>query len=454
MLAVMPASAQNDELAIKASIVDKAGTDVSAQHPKTESAPDIVDKPYSERIIYESINAKGEKIYLSAMVYIPSPWDVPDSDVLISHIILNCHPTVTSNYEAPTGAGAIDKDINRICGVHDSWDLYTDSYTMVVCPDYCGYGISSYEQHPYLIHDITAINCIDAVRAAIYLAAEKGRLSTKGYDTQIVGYSQGGATALACTKYLESDGCRQSLKDFINLRETVCGDGPYSAPATVGKYLEWGTPAEYGGEDRDLEYPCVLPLIVQAAKAAYDDGCMHTVEIEDFFSETFLSTGILDLLKTKVTNTNDLNNEIAKKMPRRRPVDVFSSNIINPDGTFNTTTNQYKCLMRALEMGDLTKGWEPQHPITFYHLPNDGVVPYANFEEAKKGFGTNKKHIRFIEAEDAHSASGLITWFDLICSMQGISDPDFENTNHADGGTLFYVDFLFGDQIRKKDWWK
>lgn len=155
--------------------------------------------------------------------------------------------------------------------------------------------------------------------------------------------------------------------------------------------MEWGVPTEYGGPDKDLEYPCVLPLILGAAKEAYGDGCMNTVDVETFFSEEFRNTGIIDMLKTKVLNTDDLNNEIKELMPRRRPVDVFSPNIINPDGTFKTETNEYKCLMRAIE-------------------------------EAKKGFGTDKKHIRFLEAKDTHKGGKL---FDALNWFEDLSNPDF-----------------------------
>lgn len=454
MLAAMPTMAQEDSVSTKNTQPEAANISQARSPLKKVTMvtyPDLADDPIQFNIQYTSKNAKNEKVALSARVYVPEPFDKIDSKCEVTHVILNCHPTVTSNFESPTGTGAMDKDIKRMCGVHNVLDgLNLTGYYMVICPDYCGYGLSSYLQHPYLIHDITAANCIDAILPAIEEA--KNRNTKIGsWDLTIVGYSQGGATALACAKYLESDGCPQNLKDKINLRETFCGDGPYSTPATVSKYMEWGVPTEYGGPDKDLEYPCVLPLILGAAKEAYGDGCMNTVDVETFFSEEFRNTGIIDMLKTKVLNTDDLNNEIKELMPRRRPVDVFSPNIINPDGTFKTETNEYKCLMRAMEIGDLTKGWQPQHPITFYHLPNDVVVPYANFEEAKKGFGTDKKHIRFLEAKDAHKGGKL---FDVLSWAEDISNPDFQNTNHTDGGMLFYVDFLFGGILRQIEWWK
>lgn len=444
MLAIMPVSAQEDSVFARKAPIEAVSTDGATGSSNAKvlyTSPDIVfaDANFFD-IQYTSKNVKNEKVTLSARVYVPNPWLIPDNLAIINHVILSCHPTVTSNFEAPTGTGPIDGEIKRMCGVHND-DGYANCY-MIVCPDYCGYGVSSYIQHPYLIHDITAANCIDAVRAAVNEVSKTGRL--RDWDLDIIGYSQGGATALACTKYLHTNKENSDLLD--RLRQTICGDGPYSAVETVKQYIEWGIPAEYGGLDRDLEYPCIVPLIIQSAKEAYGDGCMKTVDTESYFTQEFLDTGIFEMIKAKVTNTNDLNNELMKKMPRRRPVDLFSDKVINPDGTLNETTNEYKCLFRAFEKGDLTTGWTPTKPLTFYHLPNDGVVPYANFQAAKDGFKEDNKNIRFIEARDAHKGDDT---FSFVCMAKCLRDPDFEMTSHADGGTLFYLDYMFGSVLRK-----
>ncbi len=390
---------------------------------------------------YESYDGKKNKVRLSAKVYYQPKRDGDKTP--IKHIVLSCHPTVTDNPATPTGSRPVDGDICRMAGIDER-------SCMVVCPDYCGYGLSTYLQHPYLIHDVTARNCVDGVVAAIEAAKKQGFEFDSNYTTQIVGYSQGGATALACTKYLEGDACPQSIKDKVKLSQTACGDGPYSAVATVKQYLKWGKPVKEEGEtvyDQNLDYACVLPLIVAAAKDAYGDGCMHTVEIKDFFDPLFLESGILELIKTKGVDTGVLDNEINRVMKRQRPIDVFSEKIINKQtGEFNETTKEYKCLMRALELGDLTIGWEPKHPIYLYHLPADKTVPYVNTEEVFK-----KDHIgdlypglvKYVSPKDAHRSVPL-----LVLIKQDLTFPDYEHTNHAAGGTLFYVDYMFGDGLR------
>lgn len=391
-------------------------------------------------ISYMSLDAKKDSVRLSAAIYI-------HEDNTYDKMLLNCHPTVTSNFEAPTGAKPVDEDIRRIC----------DENFLVVCPDYCGYGFSTYKQHPYLIHDVTAKNCIDAAMASLYYIQNQLKIQPiegRHFSTYIVGYSQGGATALACAKYLESEACPEATKTRLNLKETCCGDGPYSTEATVKKYIKWGKEKSAGGEDQDLEYPCVLPLIVAAAKEAYGDGCMRTVEIEDYFSEEFKATGIIELIKNKDMTTVDLNSEIRSKMKGRlRPVDVFSKLLINKDTReLNTESNEYKCLMRAMQINELAKGWSPQHPLTFFHLKQDGVVPYANLEEvmSKDGIKNTAKKDVTITITDPEEVRSDIPWYVKTGSyLSGSAIPEWDEANHAEGGTLFYAAYMFGEKLHK-----
>ena len=379
-------------------------------------------------ISYISFNGRRDSIRLSAAIYFQNDYEYDG-------ILLSCHPTVTSTFEAPTGGGPVDGDIKRLC----------DEDFMVVCPDYCGYGISAYRQHPYLIHDVTARNCIDGCMAAVDFARNGLGRQPSGeiaFSTCIVGYSQGGATALACHKYLESDACPKHVKQTLNLWETCCGDGPYSTLATVNQYLQWGR------EGKGLEYPCVLPLIVAAAKEAYGDGCMRTVEVEDYFTEKFLATGIIDMLKNKNLTTTDLNLEIRKRMTSVLPVDIFSDKVITPDGFFNTTTNEYKCLIRAMETNELASGWVPKTFLTFYHLKGDGVVPYANLEAVRNGIMKDNDWVEEVTPQQAHVRDIDNTDQILVHMYKGLWSPDYDHMNHAKGGELFYVDYIFGDQLR------
>lgn len=388
---------------------------------------------------YQSIDANKNPITLSAKAYLDSYWGDVD------HIILSCHPTVTSNSEVPTGANPVDGDIRRMCGE-------TGSGYMVVCPDYCGYGVSSYAQHPYLIHDVTARNCVDAVVEAVRILKEKKEWHCwgliyddyelkDGYDTQIVGYSQGGATALACAKYLESAACPKEIKDKVKYSRTTCGDGPYSIRATLDQYIKWGQ------AEKDLEYPCVLPLIISAAKEAYKDGCMKTVEVKDFFNNDFLEkTGILAMLSSKVTTTSDINARIKAKWDGGlRPADILSRAIVNSNGTYNTSTLEYKCLQRAMDLAELASGWVPQHTITFFHLENDGVVPYNNYIAVQNGIGKNNPNVKYLTEKELQENNKWTdrTYFAFLSWYKNVPRDESQKLDHASGGLYFYIAYMF-----------
>lgn len=473
MLAILPAGAQVQD---KADVPPMKKSIDPGLEASTIGWAYMLNDAHSFVMHYTSCDGKNNKVRLSARVYYPYN-DNFDNGKEIKHIVLSCHPTTTDNRTTPTGPEHEEGAISKMSGI--------DGGTcMVVCPDYCGYGVSSHLQHPYLINDITARNCVDAVVAAIEEAKNRKWKFADDYKTAIVGYSQGGATALACTKYLESKACPDEIKNKVKLFETTCGDGPYSAVATVKQYLKWGkpkrddlTPAENEkNPDMDLEYSCVLPLIVAAAKDAYGDGCMRTVNVEDYFEKTFLDSDVLNLIKTKGNSTDVLATAINRVMGRQRPVDVFSSNIIDKTtGEFNTSSNEYKCLMRALELGDLTKGWTPTHPITFYHLKNDHTVPYANLEAilAEGGIGKNS-NVKVVTPEEAHSTAcatedgPIDILFDFFlnpgailihhsANLKGIGamvfgkisqNPNFDKMTHAQAGSYFYLDYMFGTSLR------
>lgn len=480
LLATMPLAAQQvdseatiDSLEInpESTYGDTGNSKKTVKHKSAAIFWSDIVYGYQEYLIsYQSIDGNKNPITLSAKVYLPTLVHqsmaaggvaaVTTSGDVIHGVILSCHPTVTSNSEIPTGATPVDGDLKRM--------TYHDNYRMVVCPDYCGYGISSYSQHPYLIHDVTARNCVDAVKAAIekfkkHEIGHSDQSLVDDYFTDIVGYSQGGATALACAKYLESDVCPQDIKDIVKYHRTTCGDGPYSMRATLNQYVEWGDPKRPDG-GLDMEYPCVLPLIVAAAKDAYKDGCMKTVEVEEFFNKDFLEkTNIMTMIRSKSTTTSDINSQVKRiwvdELGRRlRPMDIFSDSIIHEDGTYNTDTEQYKCLQRVMDWAELASGWNPQHPITFFHLKKDGVVPYSNYVAVKDGIhykttngvfdldADGKKipnpNVDLIEsAEEYSKESG---WLGFMAALsKAPSKDDIELLNHAEGGVLFYVVYMF-----------
>lgn len=445
MLAALPSAAQKVE-GVQENGVTEVPYSAKANYTQKRKTPSwnpnfVPDG--SVTIYYDSYDVHKNKVRMSAKVF----WN--DIDDKKKHILLSCHPTVTNSVEAPSGSRPIDAGVERMTSEDDSY--------LVVCPDYCGYGISSHLQHPYLINDVTACNCLDALLPAIQAARDRGVKfentpdgnGNDRYELNIVGYSQGGATALACAKLIDSDACPEEISKNFRIRQTCCGDGPYSIKETLNTYVEWGDPKRPDG-GKDIAYPSVLPLIVQAAKEAYSEGCMRTVEVEDFFTPEFLATGIMADLQSKNLSTAQLNTKIERLMPHRRPVDILSRKILNEDGTFNTETKEYKCFARAMELADLCTGWVPKHDITFFHLPSDDVVPYTNVSKGimgANGIGKTSDKVKFVDHETAWSDAD-----NLVALAQGMTNPDWSTMVHDVGGQYFYVSYMYGYKLRVKDY--
>ncbi|MDO4511680.1 MAG: hypothetical protein Q4B68_07690 [Bacteroidales bacterium] len=418
---------------------------------------------------YQSVDGQNNPVWLSSVMYRPSPFQFNLSSELgfwtlsgvgmvanliesikglwnlafgytVNYGVLNCHPTVFTSLQAPTGADPLDKDVSMFCS----------NYALVVSPDYCGYGLSGHKQHPYLVQGVTARNVIDGYVAALNLvdngdvqgSVVRWKLS-KDFYTDIMGYSQGGSVALACVKYLESGQVPQHTLDRINLHDTYCGDGPYSPYATLTQYIDWvnGDSEKY----RKLAYPCVLPLILKAAKDAYAGDCMRTMDEESFFSEEFLATGIIDLVERKQLTSDEINDVVFNhgltRIDQMVNKKVLTRTKVIENGkevekvAFNTSSTEFRCLMRALEMNDLTKGWSPKHNILFMHYTGDEVVPSRNMEMAKNNLlSTGGAKLKFV---DHNKVKEQLTPVWSVVNSQLIDA--FTNPDHAKMGKFFYV---------------
>lgn len=139
-------------------------------------------------ITYQSVDAQNNPKALSAKLYYKTNQDV-------SFVMINCHPTITHNDGCPTGGSPQMEAVKYM----------VSEGALVVCPDYIGFGEAKGIVHPYMCATLTGRNVLDAYKAAIeYVKTTGGRTISPNYYTINVGYSQGGATALAFQRYLET----------------------------------------------------------------------------------------------------------------------------------------------------------------------------------------------------------------------------------------------------------
>ncbi|MBP5339983.1 MAG: hypothetical protein J6Z14_11905 [Prevotella sp.] len=385
---------------------------------------------------YPSIDKHGNRIILSSLMAFPyftqSNWD---NGYRFNNVIIGCHCTITSNMECPSdypNGGFFKSNVNMM-QYYASWGKGAFRkeqddpayYNILIMPDYEGYGVTKTRPHPYLYQELTARQVIDGVRYGLALFkagkfAKKDKYSqewAKQYPYCMrygkfipIGASQGGSVAMAVHRYIEQNG----LESEMPLAGSVCCDGPYDPVATLKYYMKEDKDAGHNAEE--LTMPVAIALIL---KGMLDTNpLMIGHKREEYFSEDFLSTNILQIIEdkqnpSKEMTTEDINDHLVKLYKKGKGEDKeYYRKLLTKDGRANmkevltdTAYNYFlklakdsisaeapegrglmKDLHRALESNNLTKRWQPQKPICLYHSTKDTVVPYVNFESAKAAF--------------------------------------------------------------------
>lgn len=315
---------------------------------------------------YKSIDTKGNPIWLSGRLYFKRDETKGDSFIKPDHIVLANHHTICSNAQAPSMGIGIEAAIAHNNG-------------LVVVPDYIGYGETLSKVHPFCIPDITARNTLDMVRAAKQYFKDNGIKDIDSVPFYNEGYSQGGISALAVTKFVQTD--PQAKKEF-KLANTYCGGGPYYMPGIYTTYVK---------EDKH-PYPIIVPMIMLGFHDYFPD--LIDLEVEDYFSEAINNAGIIDYIRKKSNTDFEIMDSIAKVIKPIKTkgfeigITVKTSDLVNK-AFMEEGSEVYNKILQATELCDLTKDWTPESPVHFMHSVDDEWVYYLNFEKAKEAFDSN-----------------------------------------------------------------
>lgn len=238
-----------------------------------------------------------------------------------------------------------------------------------VCPD----QMDAVEAQPYLCETVTANRTIAMAKAAMGFLNERNMHPLKVLEGYSIGYSQGGASALAVHRAIEQD---SAFETAVGFRGTYSGAGPYSMVTTLNKWKEWS-------ETADLEFPAAIGLIALAWDAYYPELTgTHSAE-NCFLSANFRNSGALTDIANRSANIGVINNKIKNYVGAGH---ARVSDLLAADWDTNAS---YKFMQIAQENDLLDGSWTPTHPIVFFHSTEDEVVPYANTERAMEVFPTS-----------------------------------------------------------------
>ena len=264
------------------------------------------------------------------------------------YFVIDCHWTMTGADEFPSQGAAPVLALAHMDAVY-------------VCPDQMAAG----EAQPYLCETVTANRTIAMAKAAMgFLSAQNMAplMICEGYS---IGYSQGGASALAVHRAIEQD---SAFETAIGFRGTYSGAGPYSMVTTLNEWSDAGA----------LEFPAAIGLIALAWDEYYSDLLGSNTAVSKFLSANFRNSGALTQIAARSANIGVINHTIKSY--------VGAGNATIANLLASDWKNESYKFMQIAQENDLLTGWTPRHPIVFFHSTEDEVVPYANTQAAMAAF--------------------------------------------------------------------
>ena len=339
---------------------------------------------YFRKVVYNylSVDQYNKPVTLSSMVWWLGYFDNGEwCDFSPENIDLVEHYTITFNGDAPS--------------IGFPMEPFVLGNDLVIMPDYIGYGASVDMVHPYMNHDLNAINSIDALTSgyAIFESLTK-RGMEDGWKLNVMGASQGAGNAMAVHKYMDT---HKEFAEQWHFGYTSCCAGPFSPVVTMDEYYTSG---------KSL-YPVVFPLTIKAMCDSYPE-IMGRYSENDIFSERYLQykEQIDEMIASKLYKTSQINevfyNNIRVTVDERlADNEIYLCDILSPE-MLDKESDVANALYRCLELNDLTQGWKPLHSVYLYYSAGDMVVPYQNSIELVNIFGIGLANLHPYSKELSH----------------------------------------------------
>lgn len=304
---------------------------------------------------YLTKDPRGKDVTASGIITYPS-------DNQFKGVVVSMHYTITKNDEAPSVALFTPESLLAFRGY------------LVISPDFIGFGSTSNLVHPYLHVENTGRVTVDMVFAVREYLASVGIKSKN--NLIVMGYSQGGAAALAFQKMAE-----EQYSDKIFIDRVFAGSGPYDLVATFNEFSQINTTA----------YPCSIPDIL----IGLDYGDNLQLDFSTLFKEPLLSH-YNDWYNSKNYTAGEINSMIGSDK---------ISDFLN-EKLFTLDNGTYVKIYNSLEKNSLID-WTPKAPIYMIHAANDHYVPYVNALNAYNSFKKKGCQVELVTTQLDHGGTAL-----------------------------------------------
>lgn len=336
---------------------------------------------------YRSIDQNGDSLTLSGKVLVPSAKSPKG-------VVLTPHYTISAKDEAPSVKPTAEAA------------YFKDDY-VVLMPDYLGYGVTEDRIHPYLHGELTGHNCADMVIGA-HALLDTMRLGISLDSIFIVGYSQGGASAVWTLKVIEEE-----FQDRIYVRHCFAGGGPYDVAVTF----------DDGLARNHIEAPMLVPMLLVGTDEAYN---LH-LDRSDFFTPA-MEKNYLKYVKNKDHGIVS----IFMAMPNHRLSHWLTPTAM--DKNHPKTRVLYEGLRRSSLVGDgICPSWEPKASLYVFHSTQDKVVTVKCAEHFRRCY-PNQKNITYDFGRYGHHVQASRVFFpyakevmDKECEAQSVIIRDTLN---------------------------
>ena len=312
-----------------------------------------------DKILYRTTTAGGDTILASGIAVWPVSTD-------FKGVILAGHGSIGASREAPSEQ------------MHDWMSLLALAGYVVVSPDYIGFGASRELPHPYLHAGLTAGASVDMLFAVREYMEMRG--TDLGREISVLGYSQGGAAALAIQKLVE-----EKYPDDIHIINVTAGGGPYDLPFLFDSLL-----------DGSLSASAFIPITIVGLD--YGDGLK--LDYSQLFTEPLLSK-YNDWIIGKDFSLGEINGLIG---------DGFLSPVLTDEWESNSEIAKLRASLAANSLID----WTPKAPLKLIHGTKDKTVPFACSQRAYDAFLKKGCKVELRSVPSDHTGSIVYFILDLL----------------------------------------
>ncbi|MBQ7527596.1 MAG: hypothetical protein IJT11_07740 [Bacteroidaceae bacterium] len=330
---------------------------------------------------YPSVDPWGNPCTLSGVISVNK--SLLEKDKPFNGIMLYNHFTIYETTQTPS-RGAVEFPTGA-AGLTDF---------IVVAPDYYGFGITEKEPQAYCISRANGRASLDAYLAAKRLIEDLE--VKKGDDFIIVGYSEGGQTAMGVLREISE------RHPEVEVKRAFVGDGPYDINSMYDAIATG-----------DTEMPSTVCNVLWAYNHFFHLG----YDIHDYLKDP-VASNFDEWFLSKKYKRKALDEELIKT---KKTSDLCTAAVLDNKSALS---QRFKA---AFSEDALTSGWTPRSDldVMLFHDTKDDVVPVENFYAMSQFL--RQHHIKTEE---------------FVGDYSGSAKEDLSTTNHEASALTFFAEIL------------